>query len=87
MKRLVAKMRKVRMARWDMLSSGEKVMKVVMKLVKWIAVAAVVALVFSAIAAVVVGAVAALAIMNAVSGGFAEASRARRAGERYVRFW
>ncbi len=87
MKKLVMKMRKVRMTRWNKLTSGEKVMKVVMKLVKYALFAAVAALVVSALAAVVVGAVVAFGVMNAVAGGFRDASRAYRPGDRNVRFW
>ena len=43
MKKLVAKMRKVKAYKWNMLSSGEKVLKVVMKLVKLALIAVLVA--------------------------------------------
>ncbi len=87
MKKLFAKMRKVRMTRWRKLTSGEKVMKVVMTLVKYAVLAAVVAAVASAVVAVAVGVVVAFGVMNAVAGGLGNASRAYRPGDRYVRFF
>lgn len=87
MKKLVAKMRKVRMIRWNKLTTGEKVMRVIMILVKAVAIIAVVAAVVSVALAAVAGIVVGFAIMSAVAGGFRDASRAYRTGDRYVRFW
>lgn len=87
MKRLFAKMRKVKMTGWCKLTAGEKILKAIMKLIK---IAAIVALVvaFAGVAIVIlVGAVVGLAIMSAVGGGFTNASRAYRPGDRYVRFF
>ena len=72
MKKLVAKMRKVKMTRWNKLTTGEKVMKVV-------------ALV-AVVGAVVLGLVVGFAVMNAVAGGFKNAANAYNPGDRYVRF-
>ncbi len=86
MKKMFAKMRKVRMSRWNKLSAGEKVLKVVMKLVKWALVAALVVAVAGVAVVAAVGLFVGFAIMNAVSGGFYNASRAYRSGDVYVRF-
>lgn len=87
MKKLFAKMRKVRMTRWNKLTSGEKVMKVVMKLVKYAVIAAVVAAVASAAIGIAAGLFVGFGIMNAIAGGFTNASRAYRTGDRYVKFY
>lgn len=87
MKKLFAKMKKVRMTRWSKLTTGEKVMKVIMKLIKWALIAAVVITVVSLVASAFMGVIIAFGIMNAVAGGFRNASRAYRPGDRYVRFW
>ena len=87
MRKLMAKVRKVRMTRWNKLTRGEKVAKVVMTLVKYAVIVAVVVALAGVLAAVVVGAVVALGVMNAVGAGFTNAGRAYRPGEHYVRFW
>lgn len=66
MKKFMAKMRKVRMSPWNMLSAGEKVMKVAMKLVKIAAIVAVVAGLFSVF--VVLGV--AVLMLFVLGGGF-----------------
>lgn len=84
MKRLIAKIRKIRMTRWGGLTHGEKVAKVIMTLIKWAAIAAVAAVVVGGIIAVAAGIFIAFAIASAIAGGFENASRAYRPGDRYV---
>lgn len=86
MKKVFAKLRKVRAYKWNMLSSGEKVLKVVMKLVKWALIAAAVVAVFSVVASVVLAVMVALAFASAVGGGFRNASKAYRPGDVHVKF-
>lgn len=87
MKRLFAKVRKVRRTCWNKLTLGEKIMAFVMSLIK-------VALIVAAgvaVAAVVVAVGFAMLIVagftSAITGGLNNASRAYRPGDRYVRFW
>lgn len=87
MRKLFAKMRKVRKARWCKLTTGEKIMKVIMKLIKIAVIVALIVTFASAIAAIVMGVLIGFGIMNAVAGGFSDASRAYRPGDRYVHFW
>ena len=82
MKKLVVKMRKVKMTRWNKLTTGEKVMKVVMFMVK----AALAVALVAVVGAVVLGLVVGFAVMNAVAGGFKNAANAYNPGDRYVRF-
>ena len=86
MKKLVAKMRKVKAYKWNMLSSGEKVLKVVMKLVKLALIAVLVAGAVALAAGVGFAVIVALGVANAVGGGFRNASRAYRPGDGHVRF-
>ncbi len=90
MKKLFAKVKRIRATRWCKLTRGEKVAKVVMSLVKYAAIVAVVVTVVgviaSVIAAIVLGVAIAFAITSAISGGFAAAGNAYIPGERYVRF-
>ena len=86
MKKLVAKMRKVKAYKWNMLSSGEKVLKVVMKLVKLALIAVLVAGAVALAAGVGFAVSVALGVANAVGGGFRNASRAYRPGDVHVRF-
>ena len=69
MKKLVAKMRKVKAYKWNMLSSGEKVLKVVMKLVKLALIAVLVAGAVALAAGVGFAVIVALGVANAVGGG------------------
>lgn len=87
MKKIRAKMRKLKMTRWNKLTRGEKVAKVVLKLVKYAVIAAIIVLGISVVAAVAIGVFAAFAIASAIAGGFENASNAYRPGDRYVRFW
>lgn len=82
MKKMFAKMRKVKMTRWNKLTAGEKVMKAVMFMVK----AALVVVGVAVVGAVVLGVFVGFAVMNAVAGGFKNAANAYNPGDRYVRF-
>lgn len=90
MKKLTVKMKKLRLTPWNKLTTGEKAAKVVLKLVKWAAIAAVVATVAVAVigtlAAVIFAVCVAFGIAGAISGGLMDASRAYRPGDYYVRF-
>jgi hypothetical protein len=85
MKKFLAKMKKVRVTRWDNLTSDEKVMKVVMTLVKFALIIALIVTVGSVVLAVVGGIVIAFAIMSAVAGGFHNAGQAYSSRDRYDR--
>lgn len=87
MRKWIAKMRLLKVKKWNKLTSGEKVLRVVMTVLKWVAIIALVVTLFAGFMAVVVGIVIGLGIMGAVGGGFTNASRAYRPGDRYVRFW
>ncbi len=84
MKKLSAKIRKIRMMRWSKLTRGEKVAKVIMTLVKWAAIAAVAVVVVGGIIAAAAGVFIAFAIAGAITGGFENASHAYRPGDYYV---
>ncbi len=86
MKKLIAKVKRIRATRWRKLTRGEKVAKVVMSLVKYAAIVAVVVTVAGVVAAVALGLVIGFAVMNAVGEGFTMAGNAYRPGEHYVRF-
>ena len=87
MKKLIARMRKVRITRWNKLTLGEKILKIVMKLVKAAVIIAIVVAAASVVVAVVGGLLVGFAMISAVAGGFRNASRAYRPGDRYIRFW
>ncbi len=87
MKKLIARMRKVRITRWNKLTLGEKILKIVMKLVKAAVIIAIVVAAASVVVAVVGGLLVGFAMISAVAGGFSNASRAYRPGDRYIRFW
>lgn len=87
MMKLFAKMRKIKMTPWNRLTRGEKVAKVVMKLVKLAIIAAIAVAVIGVAIAVVAAIAVAFGIISAISGGFTDASRAYRPGDRNVRFW
>lgn len=84
MKKIVNKIRKVRMTRWNKLTSAEKVMRIVMDLVKYAAIVALIVALSSVIVAVAAGVFIAFGIMSAVAGGFSNASKAYRPGDVYV---
>lgn len=87
MKRLFAKVRRIRMTRWAMLTTGERIAKFLMDLVKVAVIVAIVVAVLSAAFALALGIAVAFGMANAIAGGFTNASRAYRPGDRYVRFW
>ena len=86
MRKFRAKMRRIKATRWHKLTLGEKVLAIVMGLIKWGLIAAVVFAVVSFIAVAVVAVVIGLAAGNAIAEGFGNASRAYRPGEHYVRW-
>lgn len=81
MKKLVAKMRKIRMTHWDKLTFGEKIIGIVMSLVKIAAIVAVGALIIGVAVSVAAGVAIAFGIASAIAGGFGDASRAYRPGD------
>lgn len=87
MRKWIAKMRFLKVKKWNKLTSGEKVLRVAMTVLKWAAIIALVVTLFAGLMTVVVGIIVGLGIMGAVGGGFTNASRAYRPGDRYVRFW
>ena len=87
MKKLTAKIRRMRTTCWNNLTTGEKAAKVIISLVKIVLVAALIAAGIGIIVAVAAGALVALAIGSAIGGGFTNASRAYRAGDQNVKFW
>lgn len=87
MRKWIAKMRLLKVKKWNKLTSGEKVLRVAMTVLKWAAIIALVVTLFAGLMTVVVGIIVGLGIMSAVGGGFTNASRAYRPGDRYVRFW
>lgn len=84
MKKLFAKMKKIRMTRWHKLTRGEKVAKVIMTLIKWALLIVIGLTVAGIIAAVVAGVIVAFGIISAISGGLNDASHAYQSGDRYV---
>lgn len=86
MKRLMAKMRRIRTTRWNRLTLGEKIAKTVMKLVKWALIIAAVLAVVGVAASIIFAFFVAFGIASAISGGLMDASRAYRPGDHYVRF-
>lgn len=86
MKRIRNKMRRLRMTRWNKLTLGEKIIRVVISLLKVAAIAAVAITIAGVVVAVGAGIVVAFAIAGAIGGGFKNASKAYRPGDIYVRF-
>lgn len=86
MKKLIAKVRKIKMTRWNELTLGEKIADIVMKLVKIAVVAVIAVTVIGVILAVIAGIAIAFGIAAAISGGFADASRAYRPGDYHIWF-
>ncbi len=87
MKRLIAKMRKLKITRWEKLTLGEKIIKIIMSLIKIAIVAAIVVTVIGCLGAIIFGAVIALGIGNAIAGGFRNAGRAYVPGDINIRRW
>lgn len=82
MKKFRAKMRKIRMTRWSKLTLGEKIIRVIINLLKIAVIVAVVVAIASAVFAVAMGLIIAFGIVNALAGGFNYVGY----NERYVRF-
>lgn len=74
------------MTRWNKLTLGEKIIRVVISLLKVAAIAAVAITIAGVVVAVGAGIVVAFAIAGAIGGGFKNASKAYRPGDIYVRF-
>lgn len=87
MRKIIAKVRKIRMTRWNKLTSGEKVIDVMVSLLKWAAIAALVLAGLGLVAVVVAALFVTSCIVSSISGGFENASHAYRPGDRNVRFW
>ncbi len=86
MKKLIAKVKKIKKTPWGKLTRGEKVAMVIMDLIKIAAIAAIVISVVGIAAVIILGVVVGFGIMNAVAGGFYDAADAYRPGDRYVHF-
>ncbi len=86
MKRLTAKMRRLRTTCWNKLTLGEKAIKIIMSLIKMGLIIALIAAFASMAIAIGIGIAIAIGIGNAIAGGFGMASRAYRPGDIYVRF-
>ncbi len=87
MKKLIAKMRKLKMTPWDKLTRGGKAAKVMITLLKIAAIVAIGLALAGVVAAVMVSVAVAFGIASAIGGGFQNASRAYRYGDRYRWFW
>lgn len=87
MKRLRAKMRRLKLTTWNQLTLGEKIAKVIISLVKTSLIVAVVGCGAAVVLGAAVGIFVAFAIVSAISGGLADASRAYRPGDQYVRWF
>lgn len=86
MRKFIDKMRRVRVLRWNKLSAGEKVLKVLWVLLKMAVIAALIVVVGGIALIIVSGALIAMAIGSAVGGGLYNAGHAYRPGDHYVRF-
>lgn len=86
MKRMMNKIRRIRTTRWSKLTTGEKILSTIGTLLKWAVIIAIIVTVASTVFAAVVGIMIAVGIGNAIAGGFADASRAYRPGDQYIRF-
>jgi hypothetical protein len=83
---LYVKMKRIQSTSWAKLTLGEKILKVIMTLVKWAAIIAVVVCIGGVVLAVVAGFAIALAIGGAVGAGFHNAGESysgRYYGDRY----
>ncbi len=88
MKKLIVKMRKLKLTPWAKLTRGEKVAKVIITLLKISAIVAIGLALAGVVLAVIAGIAVAFGIASAIAGGFNDASRAYRYGDRrYKWFW
>lgn len=83
----MSKMKKLKITRWSNLTLGEKILKVIVTLVKIALVAAVCAVVIAGVFSIGVGILVAFGIASAISGGLRNASYAYKPGDIYVKFW
>lgn len=81
------KMKSLRMTRWESLTTGQKVLKVITTIVKVGLIVAVVGVIGAVVLGAITGIMIAFAIASAIAGGFADASRAYRPGDQYVRWF
>lgn len=70
MKRLTAKIRRLRTTRWAKLTRGERIAKVIFSLLKAAAVIALIVAVVSAAISIALGIMLAMGIASAIGGGF-----------------
>lgn len=87
MKKIIAKVRKIRRTQWNKLTSGEKVIDVMLSLLKWGVIAGLILAGLGLVAVVVISLFVTSCIVSSISGGFENASHAYRPGDRNVRFW
>lgn len=81
------KMKSLRMTRWESLTTGQKVLKVITTIVKTALIVTVVGVIGAVVLGAIAGIVLAFGIASAIAGGFADASRVYRPGDQYVRWF
>ena len=86
MTRLRREMLKLKATRWKNLTFGEKVLKVILTVVKWTLILTVGFVVVGAAVSVLAGIILAFAFVNAIIGGINIAGDAYRPGDRYIWF-
>ena len=86
MTNLRREMLKLKATKWRNLTLGEKVLKVILGLVKWGLIITVGLAAAGVVLSVVLGAVLAFAVVGAIADGFDIAANAYRPGDVYVRF-
>lgn len=86
MKKLIAKIRKIKRTNWGGLTLGEKIAKIVMKLIKWAIIIAIVVTLIGLFAAVAMAILVVFGITSAIAGGFEMGANAYVPGEHYVRY-
>lgn len=87
MRKIIARVKKIRMTRWSKLTSGEKVICVMIGLLKWLVIAGLILAGLGLVAVIMVSLFVTSCIVSSISGGFNNASHAYRPGDRNVRFW
>lgn len=83
----MSKMKKLKVTSWRNLTLGEKVLKVILTLVKIALIAAVIGIVIAGAVTIGIGILVAFGIATAISGGLRNASYAYKPGDINVRFW
>lgn len=86
MSELAQRTRIIKITSWGDRTLGEKLVSVVVGLIKVAAIAAIATVVIGALVAVIAGAAVAFGIVSAIAGGFGDASKAYRSGDVYVKF-